>query len=422
VGRSASEEAGALNRRRWIIVGLLFVASLINYLDRSTLSLALPLISRDLGLGPASKGMLLSAFFWSYAFMQVPIGVCADRYNLKWLYAGSFALWSISCGLAGVAWSLGSLIVFRVLLGIGESIYLPGGSKIVSVFFSREERGMPSGIFDFGTRIGLALGGVVLPFLIVRHGWREMFMFVGFAALLWLIPWFWVFPSGATAPKEGTSRRKSPAPARPFPRSLLPFTIHRDLIGICLGFFCFDYYWYLLLTWLPDYLVEVRHFSVVKAGLLASLPYLVFGVAEPIGGWIADYMIQRGGNETRTRKGIVTVAFLMGLCLIPAAYVPSPTAAIALIVGASLVGLGTANLLVILQVCAPSDEIGVWTGVENFFGNIGGILAPLLTGFLIARTGSYSSGFVLAAVVLITGLLAYWFIVGDLNSRAEQSR
>ena len=186
--------APVTNRHRWAIVGLLFTASLINYFDRATIAFALPLISRDLHLGPEAKGVLLSAFFWSYALMQIPMGVLADRVNLRWLYAVAFALWSVSQGLIGLATGLGTLIAFRVLLGVGEAIYLPGGSKIVSLLFRPSERGLPSGIFDAGTRTGLVMEGVLVPWLLTRFGWRTTFAVVGFSALLWLIPWFAVAP------------------------------------------------------------------------------------------------------------------------------------------------------------------------------------------------------------------------------------
>jgi nitrate/nitrite transporter NarK len=189
----------------------------------------------------------------------------------------------------------------------------------------------------------------------------------------------------------------------------------RNLIGICLGFFCFDYYWYLLLTWLPDYLVTVRHLTILKAGLYSSLPYLVWGISQPVGGWIADRLIRRGWDETRSRKGVITAAFMAGLLLIPAARVQNAHAAIILVMGASLVGLATGNLFGVVQSCAPPEEVGVWTGFENFAGNIGGVIAPAATGLLIARTGSYSPGFAIAALILVTGLLAYWFIVGKLE-------
>src|SRR6476646_4668542 len=186
-------------RRRWTIVGLLFTASLINYFDRATISFALPLISTELHLGPEAKGVLLSAFFWSYALMQIPMGVLADRVNLRWLYAGAFTLWSISQGLMGFAYGLGALIFFRMLLGIGEAIYLPGGSTIVTLLFKPSERGLPSGLFDAGTRTGLVMEGVLVPWMLTHYGWRATFGVVGFTALLWLIPWFLLTPANLRA-------------------------------------------------------------------------------------------------------------------------------------------------------------------------------------------------------------------------------
>lgn len=396
----------AVHPRRWWIVALLFVASVINYFDRGTISVALPLISRDLHFGPEVKGLLLSSFFFSYALMQLPVGWLADRYSLRWLYTGAFLLWSLSQGLTGLAAGLSMLVLFRVLLGVGEAIYLPGGTKIVSLLFAPKERGLPSGLFDCGTRAGLALGAPLTALLIVHYGWRRMFVMVGFAAIIWLIPWLLIFPAKLSAPSE---------PGPPAVRPWRAVTLNRNLLGICLGFFCFDYYWYLLVAWLPDYLMTARHFTVLKAGIGVVLPYLVFGTAEPLGGWLADRLVDHGWDETRTRKGIVTVAFLCGLLLIPAARVSSGSQALWLIVGASLVGLATGNLIVILQCCAPEKEIGLWTGFENFAGNLSGVVGPLATGFLIKVTGSYFPGFVLAALVLVAGLLAYWFIVGELK-------
>ena len=482
---------GVTNARRWTIVGLLFAASLINYFDRATISFALPLISKELQLGPMEKGKLLSAFFFSYALMQIPVGWCADRLNLRWLYAGAFALWTTAQGLMGLAGGLTALMAFRVLLGIGESIYLPGGSKLVSLLFSRAERGLPAGLFDFGTRTGLVIEGILVPWMLIRYGWRKTFIVVGFSALLWLVPWLLVLP--ARLSQDARRSQNSAMGDRPFPQfavvfgfsacllvSLFLFPLmsnlvvpnvlpsmaqplvprlslvlcaawwlflivmiwfaplkrpataesgaartlfrllsawrNKNLLGICLGFFCFDYYWYFLVNWLPDYLVTSRGLTILKAGIFASLPYLVFGVSEPIGGWFADRLVRIGWSETRVRKSVVTVAFLTGLCLIPAARVNHPGAAVALIVGGCLVGLACGNLLVILQSCAPRTEVGLWTGVYNFVGNVAGIVSPLITGFLIAQTGSYTPPFVLAAALISVGPLAFWFIVGDLKA------
>lgn len=402
------------NARRWSIVGLLFTASLINYFDRATISFALPLISKELHLGPEAKGVLLSAFFWSYALLQIPMGVLADRMNLRWLYAAAFTLWSISQGLIGFATGLGTLILFRMLLGVGEAIYLPGGSKVVSLLFRPSERGLPCGLFDAGTRTGLVVEGVLVPWMLIHYGWRASFSIVGFAALVWLIPWFLITPR---------QLRGSADPAAPLARSGFLKTVgmlvtNRNLLGVCLSFFCFDYYWYFLVNWLPDYLVTSRGLTILTAGLYAALPYFVFGASEPIGGWIADRLIHRGVSESRARKGVVTVAFFTGLLLIPAARVDAPGTAVALIVGGCLVGLATGNLLVILQSCAPPAEIGLWTGVYNFVGNIAGILSPLVTGFLIDKTGSYTAPFVLAASLIAVGPLALWTVVGELKVKS----
>jgi MFS transporter, ACS family, D-galactonate transporter len=397
------------NRRRWWIVGSLFAASLINYLDRAVISFALPLISKDFGLTAQSKGLLLSSFFWSYALMQLPIGWCADRFHLRWLYAAAFAIWSFAQGLTGLATSFAMLLAFRILLGVGESIYLPGGTKIVSLMFAPKERGLPSGLFDFGTRTGLVLEGILVPWLLVHYGWRRTFLILGFTALIWIVPWFSIFPRRLqTAEPHVTSTGRSP-------HSIVRTLFNRNLLGICLGFFCFDYYWYVLVTWLPDYLVTVRQLSIVQAGFYASLAFFTFGIAEPIGGWIADSLIRRGWDETATRKGIVTLAFSMGVFLIAAMHAAHTGIAIALLIGASLVGLATGNLLAILQSCAPTDAVGIWTGAENFFGNLAGIVAPLAVGFLIASSGSYVRGFELASVILFAGILAYWFVVAELK-------
>ena len=400
--------AGISNARRWGIVSLLFTASLINYLDRATLAIALPAIARDLAFGPSLKGILLSSFFWSYAAMQIPIGWFADHLDLRWLYAGMFCLWSLACGVTGFAGSLAVLVALRMLLGVGESIYLAGGTKIVAAFFVPAERGLPSGLFDSGSRAGLAIGAPLVAWLILCYGWRRMFFLVGFPALLWLIPWLRIFPSGLTgdseAPRPRTSRREASTPR-----------LDRNLLGICLGFFCFGYYWYLLVNWLPDYLVEARHLSILRAGAYASLPYLIFGVCMPLGGWIADLLTRSGWDETRARKGMLTVAFLCGLMLIPAVRATNPRTALTFFCAASMVGLASANITAIVQGCAPQARLGLWTGWENFAGNLGGVLSPIATGFLIAHTGSYFPGFGIAVLVLLGGLLCYWIVVGELR-------
>ncbi|MBI5085763.1 MAG: MFS transporter [Acidobacteria bacterium] len=393
--------ANVSHARRRTIAWLLFASGFINYLDRAVVSVALPVIAVDLHLGPAAKGVLLSAFFWSYALMQLPMGWFADKFNLKWFYAAAFALWSLACGLTGFASTLAVLMAMRVLLGIGESIYVPGGMKAVSLLFHQRDRGLASGLMNCGTRAGLALGAPFIAWLVTSYGWKNSFFILGFFSLLWLIPWLAIYPAHIHAASIQSSE-----PLRARLRRL-----DRNLLGLCLGHVCFSYYWYLLVTWLPDYLVESRHLTLPQAGAFAVIPYLVFTVSEPLGGWAADILVRLGFNETRSRKTIISAAFLTSLMLLPAGRAANDTAAVWMIGAASLVGLATGNILALLQSVAPPAEVGLWAGIQNFAGNLSGIVAPIVTGILIERTGSYYPAFVLSVAVLLAGLPAYWFLV-----------
>jgi MFS family permease len=384
-------------------MGLLSLAGFINYLDRAIVSIALPVIGIELSLGPAAKGVLLSAFFWSYSLMQLPVGWAVDRYNIRWLYTGAFAIWSLSCGFTGLAATLGILIVMRVVMGIGESIYLPGSMKLISVLFEPGERGLPSGVMDCGTRAGLALGAPVIAWLVSAVGWHRSFFVLGFGGLLWLIPWVSVYPARLR------SQGSTPAPGL---REVVA-KFDRNLLGMCLGHIGFGYYWYLFVTWLPNYLVESRHMPLRRAGVFIAVPYMVFTISEPLGGWLADRLSTFGIAELRARKIVVTAAFLSSIMLLVAAHTASDSGAVLLIGAASLVGLATGNLYSMTANVAPQEAVGVWIGFLNFAGNLSGVAAPLVTGLLLAHTGSYYPGFLVAVVILHLGLPAYWWMVGE---------
>ena len=402
-----------LIRRRWWIATLLFFAGLINYFDRTIVSVALPVIAADLHLGPARMGILLSAFFWSYALMQIPIGWLADRYNLRWLYAGCFALWSLTCGLTGFAASLGVLLVLRVFLGIGESIYLPGGMKVVSVIFPAKDRGLASGLVNCGTRAGLAFGAPLIAALVAAWGWQNAFFVLGFTSLLWLIPWFACFPRSANTADYVVAGAAKGRWGH----------VDRNLLGISLAHIGYGYYFYLMVTWLPSYLVKVRHLSLQAAGAYAVVPYLTFTVGEPIGGWLADRLIVLGWDEMFSRKIVITAAFLTSLLLIPAGLAAETGSSVLFLGGASLVGLSTANIYVLVQRVSASGDVGFATGFLNFAGNLSGVAAPLVTGLIIERTGSYFPAFVVAVVMLLAALPLYWLMVRTnlLSPASEES-
>jgi len=386
--------------RRWVIAVLLFLAGLINYFDRTIVSVALPVIAADLHLGPARMGVLLSAFFWSYALMQVPTGWLSDRYNLRWLYAACFALWSLTCGLTGFAASLGVMIVLRVLLGIGESVYLPGGMKIVSVLFPPKDRGLASGLVNCGTRAGLAFGAPLIAAIVVAFGWKNSFFILGFTSLLWLAPWLMAFPRHASTVTHASGRGNWKLSK-----------VDRNLLGMSLAHIGYGYYFYLMVTWLPSYLVRARHLSLREAGAYAVVPYLTFTLGEPIGGWIADRLVVAGWDEIFSRKVVITAAYLTSAMLIPAGLVVENTPAVVLLGGASLVGLSTANIFALVQRITQDGEVGFSIGVLNLAGNLSGVAAPLTTGLIIQRTGSYFPAFVVGVVVLLAATPVYWLMV-----------
>jgi MFS family permease len=332
--------------------------------------------------------------------MQLVMGWGADRFHLRWFYAACFAIWSLACGFTGFAGSLGILLILRVALGIGEAIYLPGGMKVVGMFFDPGNRGLASGLMNCGTRAGLAVGAPLIAALVMRFGWKHSFFVIGFTSTIWIIPWLIAFPKRAGVPP----RR---APGGGF------LQMNGGLAALCLGQLCYSYYWYLLVTWLPNYLVESHHMTITQAGGYVVIPYAIFAVSEPFGGWVADRLIQRGLDELRTRKTIITIGFLTSLLLLPASHVSDDLTAVLLIGGASLVGLSTANMYALLQRIAPADAMGLWTGMLNFVGNISGIVAPVVTGVLLQQTGSYYPGFVVSVVVLLAGVPVYWWLVKE---------
>lgn len=398
-GLGESAQSRLIDRRWWLAI-LLFVAGFINYLDRTILSVAMPLIAADLHLGPAQMGLLLSAFFWSYSLMQIPIGWFSDRYNLRWLYAACFALWSVTCGLTGFAATLAVIFGLRVALGIGESVYLPGAMKFVAVAFPPRDRGLASGVVNCGTRAGLAFGAPLIAAVVIALGWKHTFIVLGFAALLWLVPWMAVFPRYATTVTHRSGQWKWSK-------------VDRNLLGMSLAHIGYGYYFYLMMTWLPTYLVQVRGLSLQQAGAYAVVPYLTFTIGEPVGGWIADRLIAIGWDEIFSRKVIITLAYLTSIFLIPAGLASGTMSMLALLGGASLVGLSTANIFALVQRVTRDGEVGFSIGFLNLAGNLSGVAAPVATGFMIQRTGSYFPAFVVAVAVLIAVTPIYWLMVKE---------
>jgi ACS family D-galactonate transporter-like MFS transporter len=393
----------------WLVLFLLVVSVAINYVDRGILSVSGVALSKELDLKPHELGFLLSAFFWTYAGFQLISGWLIDRYNVVVVFAVGFAVWSTATALTGVAKGFVALFVLRLLLGVGESVAYPSVSKIIAASFPERQRGVANGLIDVGCKLGPATGMIVGGLILVRYGWRMVFLSIGIASLLWLVPWFIV------APKIGsvsTMRARYQGPG------FLAILARKDAWGTLLGLFCANYGWYFMLTWLPQYLLMERHYSTRLMALTGWLPFCATAAGATLGGFLSDMWIRRGASPTLVRKTFI-VGGLTGSAgfLLPAAVVADQLAAMSLLITAAFIyGLYSSNLWAVTQTLAGAIAAGKWTGLQNCAGNLAGIAAPVVTGFIVEKTGSFYLAFVWVCVNLLISASSYLFIVG----RVEQ--
>ena len=395
------------SRQRWIPITLLSLAAFFNYLDRGNLSVALPFVGRDLHLDPLRQGWALAAFSITYTLAQLPVGWLVDRWPLKWLYAGAFALWCAASAATGLASSLLTLMLFRLLLGLGESIYLPGGLKFISEQFGTHERSIPSVVFDIGCKAGLAIGLVVEVWILHHFGWRWLFLSTGLIGLLWLAPWLLLYPNAKVTRKTADTQ----PPRGPSRTSWAAMLRSRNAWGMAVGYFCWNYFWYLLVGWGPSWLYTARHIPLARLGWVAGLLYLIVGSSEMAGGWLVHGLLRRGWPISLSLKVIIAIGFLLGLLLVPASVVSDRTFALVLLYAAATSGILISGILVVPQHVAPREQVGSWVSFQNFIGNFPGIIGPVITGWLIRRTGSYIPAFVLSGVICLLGIACYlWWL------------
>ncbi len=399
--------AAKLSLVEWRSLALLVSSVGINYIDRGSLSIAAPVLQTEMGLSPAQLGVLLSAFFWTYASFQLVSGWLVDRFPVNWVFGIGFLIWSVATATTGFASGLLMLIGLRVILGAGESVAYPSYSKIIANGFPEHHRGLTNALIDAGTKVGPAFGTLLGGLLVARFGWRFLFLTLGFGSLLWLGPWMlW-------APKPATPSRL----ARGEGPSVLDILRQRSAWGSFVMLFSINYAWYFLLTWLPTYLVEERHFSMTMMAFLASGPLWGLATTTTFCGWASDRLIARGSTPTRVRKSFAATGLVLLTIMVPAAYVRSPGLSVVLIMlGCLSFGLCTANHWAISQTLSGPVAAGRWTGMQNAFGNMAGIAAPYLTGVTVAATGSYHYAFLLVAMFLLIGAASVVFVIGPVET------
>jgi ACS family D-galactonate transporter-like MFS transporter len=388
------------------VLVLLGLSIFINYIDRSNLSVAAPLLKGELGLSPAQLGILLSAFFWTYACLQIPVGWLVDRFEVKWVFAIGFFLWSAATAFTGMVHTFATLLTIRVILGIGESVAYPSYAKIFASHFVERQRGVANSAIGAGQSLGPALGIFFGGTLVAHFGWRPFFIGLGLVGLLWLPPWLKWMPRtpnfGAVHMKQGPG--------------LSEIVRHRSSWGTWVGHFCANYPLYFLLTWLPFYLVSERHFSLEGMSRIGGATFVMSALSCVICGRLSDRWISAGVTPTRVRTTLVVLGltctgiFLAGCAVAPAGLL----VALLSLAGASI-GMTSSNLFAISQTLAGPHAAGRWMGVENFVANLAGVVAPALTGFLLGRTGHFYWPFLIASAIAGIGALQWIFVVGPVE-------
>jgi len=399
---SAPAQHPGMNR----VLFLLTLSVLINYIDRSNLSIAAPLIKDELGLSGSQLGTLLSAFFWVYALMQFTAGWLVDRFDVKWVFAAGFFLWSAATAVTGLLHGFIALLVIRVVLGIGESVTFPSCSKILGGHFREERRGFANAVIIGGLALGPALGMFVGGNVVGRFGWRPFFLVLGLAGLLWLVPWVAWMPRRA---------KPSRLPSAPW-SGMLPLLRQRSAWGTCIGQACVNYYLYFLVTWLPFYLVRGRHLSMDTMARDGGLLFVMSAIAATVWGKLADRWIQAGTSITVVRKGSMALGCTgLGISVAILALAPEPLFTAMLAITGMLLGISCCATWAIPQTLAGPEMVGRWTGLQNFVGNLGGAVAPLLTGYLLDRTGEFYWPFLITTAVAWVGTIAWTFVVGPIE-------
>jgi ACS family D-galactonate transporter-like MFS transporter len=388
------------------VVVLLAISVCINYIDRGTLSVAAPQLTRELSLDPKQMGVLLSCFFWTYALCQIVAGWLVDRYDVRWVFGVGFFIWSGATFVTGLTTGFAALLAMRLLLGMGESVAYPSYSKIIAGNFPQTHRGIANSLIDMASKSGPALGTLLGGLLVANYGWRSLFLSIGLVSLIWLIPWrIW-------GPRDRATAAAHSAEAPGIPELLSK----RDVWGTFFALFGANYIWYFLITWLPSYLVNQRHFSENMMAILGSLPFWGIALSSLISGWLSDRWISRGGSPTLVRKFFAVTGLFMGTLVLPAAIVDDRAISMAFLIAASLsIGMCTSNLWAITQTLAGPAASGKWTGLQNGFGNLAGVVAPYVTGLIVKETHSYTLAFVAAAVAAAGGGLSFLLVVGRLE-------
>ncbi len=413
-------------RRRWAIGGLLGAGVLINYIDRINLSVAAPQLKAEFHLTSGEIGLLFSAFFWTYALLQIPVGMILDRFGVTRVGRWGAFLWAIASAAVAFTGGFGGIFAARMLLGVAEAPGFPASAKATGYWFPRQERSIATALFDAAAKFSNVIGVPLVAFVVVDFGWRWGFGITALLSFFYFIAFYFIYrdPSadknlsdqehayileGGATP-EGESNAGAGA--------MLAYLLRQPKVwGLSLGFAAYGYSFYLFLTWLPGYLVQAMHMSILKSAGYAAIPWACATVADILfGGLLVDRLVCAGHDETKVRKTVLIVGMLFGLAVFGATQTTSPGWAI-MWISIALSGLAASAPVgwSIPSLIAPKGGTGTIGGIMNFLNNMMGIIAPIVTGFIVGTTNNFETAFLVAGVVLLVGIFFYVVVLGRIE-------
>ena len=423
---SAPDFSAHAPHRRWRIAVLLGIGVLVNFFDRVNISVAYDALRTNWGITAVTFGYLASAYNWTYAILQIPIGIMLDRFGVRRIGRVATLLWSMASFASGLATGIYSFFAARLLLGVGEAPTFPANAKAVGYWFPERERSFATSINDAAAKFASAIGVPILGLLVIRFGWRWSFIFTGFVSFLYFLLFWGVYRDPNEDPRlspaerrlmtEGNAQPESATARHAHGAPLLYLLRQPQVIGATVGFAAYNYVFYLVLIWLPSYLSMSLHVDLLHSALDTSIPWLVATFTDlAIGGWMVDALVRRGARPWLVRQAVLVGGLAFGMGIYGARFAHTPTVAVAWM-SICMAGLGAMAPVgwSIPSFIAPRESVGRVGGIMNFVTQIAAISAPVITGYF-ARAHDFGGSFALAAVVLAIGIAGYVLGLGKLR-------
>jgi ACS family D-galactonate transporter-like MFS transporter len=412
-------------RTRLVILALITVGTLINYLDRTVISVAAPFLAKDLGLDYAVLGIAFSAFSWTYAAAQIPGGVVLDRLGVRLTYFLSITCWSVCTALQGLATGLLTLVATRLALGVAEAPAFPCNSRVLSTWFPQHERARATSAYSIGQYFGLAFLSPVLFWISSTLGWRALFLLVGSLGVVFGVVWLGVYrdPHASRrvnraeldyiAAGGGLGDRTAPTH---FSWKNLGFLLRRrQILGASIGQFASNCTLVFFLTWFPTYLATERHMGWIRIGFFSVLPFIAATVGVICGGFVSDLLLRRTGSGNIARKLPIVCGLFLASGIVMANFVQRDSLVIA-VMSLAFFGQGMCNLgWTLITDIAPKQLMGLTSGLFNLCANLAGIVTPLVVGLVVSATGSFVWALGFIAFMAAGGALSYVFLLGDVR-------